>query len=328
MDKLKFRAFAGPSDYPAMVACANASFAADKSDIIRTVDEMARDYSSFTSCDPQQDVWIAQAGDDIAGYVRGWHWAQADGLHLYGQLGVVAPNWRRQGIGKTLQIWLEARQREIAAGHTEAVGHAHHVFVQEGEAARAAMLVKAGYHAERYFFAMVRPTLNNISDFALPQGLEIRPVQPDQLRKIWDAHVLAFHTHWGFSAPDEADYQLWLKTKAQHPELWQVAWDTHSGEVAGQVRGFVDESYNQSHGRKRGWTEFISVGERWRKRGLARALISRSLHAQAALDLQDSGLGVDGANLDGANRIYEDCGFLVTKRNCIYRKPLELDSLS
>lgn len=125
----------------------------------------------------------------------------------------MAPNWRGQGIGKTLQTWLEARQREIAAGHTDAIGHSHHVFVQEGETAKVAMLVKAGYHAERYFFAMVRPTLNNILDFALPLGLEIRPVQSDQLRKIWDAH-----------------------------------------------------------GRKRGWTEFISVGE-------SVALPGRSHHA-------------------------------------------------
>ena len=328
MDKLKFRAFAGASDYPAMVACANASFAADQSDIIRTVDEMARDYSSFTSCDPQQDVWIAQAGDDIAGYVRGWHWAQADGLHLYGQLGVVAPKWRRQGIGGALHAWLEAHQRRLAAIHLDANAHAHHVFVMQGETARAAMLAKAGYHTERHFFEMVRPTLDDIADFPMPPGIEIRPVQPEHLRRIWNAHQLAFTTHWGYAPPDEADYQQWLKTKAQKPELWQVAWDSSTDEVAGQVKAFVDESYNKLHGRKRGWTEFISVGEHWRKRGLARALISRSLQAQAAVGMQDSGLGVDGENLDGATCVYDACGFIVTKRNCIYRKPLELDSLS
>ena len=26
-------------------------------------------------------------------------------------------------------------------------------------------------------------------------------------------------------------------------------------------------------------------------------------------------------------RVYEACGFIVTKRNCIYRKQLELDSV-
>ena len=40
--------------------------------------------------------------------------------------------------------------------------------------------------------------------------------------------------------------------------------------------------------------------------------------------MQDSGLGVHGENLDGANRVYEDCGFVVTQRNRIYRKPLKI----
>ena len=327
MDKVKFRGFAGPSDFPAMVACANASFEADRIEIIRTVDDTARDYASFTDCVPTRDVWIAEIGDEIAGYVRSRHWAQADGLHVNSQIGFVAPKWRRQGIGGALHAWLEAHQRKLAATHVDANAHAHHAFVMQGETARAAMLAKAGYHAERHFFEMVRPTLDAITDFPMPAQLEIRPVQPEHLRRIWDAHQLAFTTHWGYSPPHEADYQQWLKTKAQKPELWQVAWDSSTDEVAGQAKAFVDESYNKLHGRKRGWTEFISVGEPWRKRGLARALISKSLQAQAAIGLQDSGLGVDGANLDGANRVYEDCGFVVTKRNCIYRKPLELDSV-
>ncbi len=327
MDKVEFRAFAGPSDYPAMVACANASFAADQIELIRTVDDLAREYASFTDCVPARDVWIAEVGDEIAGYVRSSHWAQADGLYVYNQVAMVARKWRRQGIGGALHAWLEAHQRKLAAAHVNANAHAHQAFVMQGETARAAMLTKAGYHAQRHFFEMVRPTLDAVADFPMPSGIEIRPVQPEHLRKIWDAHQLAFTTHWGYAPNDEAVYQQWLKTKAQKPELWQVAWDTSTDEVAGQVKAFIDESYNKLHGRKRGWTEFISVGEPWRKRGLARALISKSLQAQAAIGMQDSGLGVDGANLDGANRVYEDCGFVVTKRNCIYRKPLELDSV-
>jgi hypothetical protein len=33
---------------------------------------------------------------------------------------------------------------------------------------------------------------------------------------------------------------------------------------------------------------------------------------------------VDSQNLSGANRVYEDCGFVVARRNCVYRKPLEV----
>jgi GNAT superfamily N-acetyltransferase len=321
---LTFRAFAGPSDFPAMVACANASFAADQTRFFRTVDDVARDYAAFTSCMPLQDVWIAQAGEEIAGYVRAWHWAQADGLKLYGQFAVVAPPWRRQGIGARLHAWLEARQREMAVAQGPAGPHAHHAFVTEGETARAALLEKAGYRPERYFFTMVRPTLQVIADFALPAGLEVRVVQPEHYRALWDAHARAFRAHWGYAPPDEADYQRWLASPAFQPHLWQVAWDVRMNEVAGQVRTYIDATWNAGNGRQRGWTEFISVGERWRRRGLARALIARSLRAQAAAGMQESGLGVDSENASGALRVYTDCGFVVEQRNCVFRKPLEL----
>jgi GNAT superfamily N-acetyltransferase len=307
-----------------MVACANASFAADETGFFRTVEDVARDYASFTSCVPRRDVWIAEAGAETAGYVRAWHWAQADGLQLYGQFGVVAPQWRRRGIGASLHSWLESRQREMAADHRSAPAHEHHAFVTQGEIARAALLEKAGYRVERYFFTMERPTLDAVADFALPPGIELRPVRPEHFRAIWDAHVRAFQTHWGFSPPDEADFQQWQASKIFQPHLWQIAWDVQTGKVAGQVRGYIDEVWNTANGRKRGWTEFISVVQPWRRRGLARALISLSLHAQKAAGMEESALGVDSQNLDGANRVYEDCGFVVTKCNRIYRKPLEL----
>ncbi|MFC7461214.1 GNAT family N-acetyltransferase [Hydrogenophaga defluvii] len=321
--KLMYRAFAGPSDFEAMVACANASFAADQTGWFRRVDDVARDYAAFTTCVPERDVWIADAGDEIAGYVRAWHWAQADGLQLYSQFAVVAPQWRRQGIGKALHAWLESRQREMAKAHGPHLRHAHHAFVTQGEIARAALLEKSGYRPERYFFTMERASLHDIADFSLPDGLEVRPVQPEHHRAIWDAHTKAFQTHWGYCPPDEADYQRWLVSQVFQPHLWQVAWDAQTNQVAGQVRAYIDDTWNAGNGRLRGWTEFVSVGKPWRRRGLARALISRSLRAQAAAGMTESALGVDSQNASGASRVYEDCGFVVTRRNCVYRKPIQ-----
>lgn len=321
---VKFRAFAGSSDFEAMVACANASFAADQTGVFRMVEDVARDYAAFTSCVPERDVWIAEVGVEIAGYVRSWHWAQADGLRLYGQFAVMAPQWRRRGIGAALHAWLESHQREMAATHRSAPRHAHHAFVTQGETARAALLEKSGYQPERYFFIMERSTLNDVADFPLPAGLEVQTVQPEHHRAIWDAHARAFQTHWGYAPPDEADYQRWLASQVFQPHLWQVAWDVQTNQVAGQVRTYIDDAWNAGNGRKRGWTEFISVGQPWRRRGLARALISHSLRAQAAAGMNESALGVDSQNLSGANRVYEDCGFVVARRNCVYRKPLVL----
>lgn len=319
---LRFRPFARPADFAPMVACANASFAADGTGFFRTVDEVARDYAAFTDCVPTRDVWIAQAGTEVAGYVRAWHFAQADGLHLYAQFAVVAPPWRGQGVGRALHAWLEARQREMARAHPQATAHAHHAFVTEGERARIALLERSGYVAERHFFTMVRPSLDDIALHPLPAGLEVRAVRAEDCRAIWDAHQQAFQTHWGHSPADEADFQRWLGSPQFQPQLWQVAWDVQTGEVAGQVRTFIDATWNQANQLRRGWTEFISVGPRWRRRGLARALIARSLLAQREAGMRESGLGVDAQNLDGANRIYEASGFRVVKRNAVYRKPL------
>jgi GNAT superfamily N-acetyltransferase len=74
--------------------------------------------------------------------------------------------------------------------------------------------------------------------------------------------------------------------------------------------------------RRRGWTEFISVRRPWRRRGLARALIARSLRIQKAEGMTESALGVDSQNLSGALRVYEDCGFQVVRRSIGFRKAL------
>ena len=185
------------------------------------------------------------------------------------------------------------------------------------------MLEREGYRPARYFWEMVRPTLDDLPDFPLPEGLEVRPVLPEHYRAIWDAANEAFCDHWGFVLPSEEDYQAWLNDKIFFwPQLWQIAWDKTSNQVVGQVRTFIDQSQNEKYQRKRGFTEFISVRQPWRKRGLARALIALSLKAQKESGMTESALGVDSENICGANRIYEACGFRVVKRTTAYRKPL------
>jgi ribosomal protein S18 acetylase RimI-like enzyme len=198
--------------------------------------------------------------------------------------------------------------------------HVHHAFVQQGEEARARLLRASGYAPMRYFFEMLNTELHAAPVFPMPQGLELRPVLPEHYRVIWDAHHTAFQDHWGMAPPLPRDYDTWLESKIFQPARWQVAWD--GNEVAGQVRTYINEDENRHLSRRRGYTEFISVGRKWRRRGLARALIARSLRLLADEGMAESALAVDGENLTGANRVYADCGFQVVKRNTIYRKPL------
>ena len=175
----------------------------------------------------------------------------------------------------------------------------------------------------RYWFEMMRPDLENIPNYPLPEGLEVRPALPEHYRAIWEADHEASRDHWGFTEPSEEDYQAWLTDKTTfQPQLWQIAWDIATNQVAGQVKTYIDHEQNKLYDRQRGWTESISVRRPFRRRGLARALIARSLQTQKQEGMTESGLGVDSENLSGATRMYEDCGFRIAKRTTFYRKPL------
>lgn len=320
---LAFRHFRGESDYPKMVAAISASAEADKLERVTTVEDIANSYAHLVNSDPYQDMIFAEVNGEVIGYSRGWWQEEENGPRLYGFVGFLVPAWRRKGIGWVMLQWMESHLRDVASRHPVEKEKFFEEGASQEETSLAIMLEKAGYKPIRHFWEMVRPSLDDIPDFSLPEGLEVRPVQADHIRAIWDAANEAFRDHWGFSQPTEEDYKAWQENKTLfQPELWQVAWDVATNQVAGQVRTFIDHARNEKYNHKRGYTEFISVARPWRKRGVARALIVRSLRVQKEQGMTESALGVDSENLSGATRVYEDCGFRVTKQGTIYRKPL------
>ncbi len=321
---LKFRHFRGESDFPQMEKAIAASADADKIERVTTVADIANSYAHLTNCDPYQDMIFTEIDGQVVGYSRAW-WGfdENDGIYIYNFIGFLIPEWRCKGIGSVVLQWLEKRMRAVAAEQASDRPKFFQAFAAQYEVGFTALLEKAGYQAVRYAYEMVRPSLDDIPDFPLPQGLEVRPALPEHYRQIWDAATEAFRDHWGFVQPTEDDYQVWMGDESTfQPALWQVAWDVKSNQVAGQVQTFIDHGQNEKYNRKRGYTEGISVRRPWRKQGLARALIARSLSAQKELGMTESALGVDSENLSGATRVYEDCGFRVVKRHTTYRKPL------
>jgi mycothiol synthase len=108
---LRFRHSQGDSDFPLMVPVANACFAADKTEIVRTVDEMRKSYTALVNCDPHADMIFAEMHGELIGYARGWWWKELAGPTVYGHLGFVIPAWRRKGIGRAMLHWMQDRQR-------------------------------------------------------------------------------------------------------------------------------------------------------------------------------------------------------------------------
>jgi ribosomal protein S18 acetylase RimI-like enzyme len=185
------------------------------------------------------------------------------------------------------------------------------------------MLEHAGYAVARYFFDMLRPSLDEVDVPPMPDGIEIRPIGSDResIRQLWDADVEAFADHWGgFDASDAAFDRAFADPEAD-PSLYVVAWD--GDEIAGAVTNAIYHEENARFGRKRGWLETVFVRRQWRRRGLGAAIVARALVRQREAGMTEAMLGVDAENPTGALGLYEGLGFEVAQRSSAYIRSLE-----
>jgi ribosomal protein S18 acetylase RimI-like enzyme len=337
---LNFRRFRGEEDYPHMLAAINAGKLADEIERSDTLEDIARNYSLLHNCDPYEDMIFPEVYGNAIGYGRVWWEINSDGEWLGFSLAFLHPDWRRKGIGTAILRHNERRLLEIA-GELEAEGTIQpstprfiEVWASDTETGTEALVLKEGFKPVRYAFSMTRPLSEPVDVTPMPdspeseksgngasaRALEIRNVPPEHYRTVWDAMQEAFQDHWSYVPEPEEEYQKWLKWPDFNPSIWKVAWD--GDQVAGMVLNFVAENENKEYNRKRGYTEAICVRRPWRRRGLAKALLTRSLLMFQEMGFEEAALGVDTENLSGALNLYESVGFRVEKRHTTYRKAL------
>ena len=167
---------------------------------------------------------------------------------------------------------------------------------------------------------MERSLAEPIPDLPLPAGIEVRPVHPDQYEQLRTTMNEAFSDHWGWSAMTEENFQSWQNNRTFQPQLWQVAWA--GDEIVGTVLNFIDAESNAKFQRRRGWTETICVRRAWRKQGVAKALIARSMRLLQEQGMIEVALNVDTQNPTGALQLYESMGYRVVRELITYEKPL------
>jgi len=316
---MTFRHVVMPDDLGAMNGVANAVRRADGEEWVTSDAQFRAFYENLSNCDPATDVMVVERDGRVVGYGRASWYQDLEGQRLYEPVAFAHLDQPPELLEAVMEA-MEVRCREIAATHP-AGPKQFQTGASDSAVARVAVLLGRGYEPVRYSFLMVRSDLDDLPDATLPANLEIREVKPEHLRQIFDAEVEAFRDHWGMGLPTEEEYQQFLTDPVQgRYELWRVAWD--GDQVAGAVRGYINEAENEQYGRKRGWVENISVRRPWRRRGLARALIGASIMVLREQGMIDGALGVDTENPSGALRLYESCGFLAVKREATYRKPL------
>jgi GNAT superfamily N-acetyltransferase len=270
-----------------------------------------------------RDLIVAEVDGQAVGFGR-VRWSDDFSRRTYALTGYLPPEWRRQGIGRVMLAWLEGRAREIARENPSTFPSFLHVNATQFQVGLHALARQADYGVKESWVLMVRPNLEDIPDIPLPEGLEVRPALPEQFSAIWYAVEEAYVPEGGPS-PTGVLPEDWKNDPNFQPELWQVAWEVSSGKVVGSVMTYINHAENKALGILRGFTEGISTVPAWQRRGVARALIARSLKVQRAAGMTESAL-VCNPEKTGNYRLYASCGFQEVKRDTVYEKPLILTS--
>lgn len=176
-----------------------------------------------------------------------------------------------------------------------------------------------GYATGEWGALLVCPDLDDIPVRHLPDGVEVRPVEPDQVRTIWEEHWEAFRDDWDFqeATPDDIDREL--SQPYLDPSLWKVAWV--GDHVVGQVKSFINPEENAARSYLRGYTEYISTHKDWRNRGIAGTLLAMSLQELKHRGMTEAALGVGTNNPGGAFQLYTSLGFQQQHCMAVYFKP-------
>lgn len=303
-----------------MVEMVNRAYRAEGVDRVATLESLNSIYEHLDRCDPVCDIVVAEAEGRVVGCARTTWSDDVQAGRCYYDVGTVDPNYWGHGIGTAMFERIADRIQEIATEHRAGPKWLES-WAYESQTSRIALLEAQGLDRVAYEVQMVRPTLGGIADAQLPESFVVRTPSEAELRAVWEADIDAFREHWGFTERTEVDYERFLRFPWNDRTLWRVAWE--GDVVAGQVRSYIDPVENDAMGRKRGYTESISVRSPYRGRGLARALLTQSLHAIRERGMEEAALGVHVDNAHGAFRLYESVGFEPVATLCIWRKPLE-----
>ncbi|MGA9532598.1 MAG: GNAT family N-acetyltransferase [Anaerolineales bacterium] len=318
-EHVTFRPLAERPDYAGLAAAVSASLAADGIRNSVSAEELDVFYQNLPDFDPASDSLLAWLGNQVGGEAYLIQMLEDSGRRIYFHHTYLDPVCRLPGVLPTMMDYVETRAGWLHGQRPAEDDAILRTVVSEGERDYLHEMEQRGYQPERYFYQMVRPTLQDIPEPPRPHGIELRPVQEDHFHAIWEAKEEAFEDHWGHRQTTEEDYQRFLQDPIQDPARWIVAWD--GDQIAGMVLNFIDEDENRQWGRQRGYTEDISVRRPWRRRGLATYMIAESLRRLRDLGMQEAALGVDVDNPSGALTLYERLGYQVDRRSTSYARP-------
>jgi ribosomal protein S18 acetylase RimI-like enzyme len=316
---LTLRLYGGDQDLPLMVEVFEAVSTEDGLEWVLTVDRLRKEYENTPGFDPRRDVVLAQVEGRTVGYGQVRWFQEVDGPFSTAHRVRVVPAWRGKGVARTLMAVIEERAREMAATHAQGPWKMGTV-VAAGEEHLLALMEASGFERERWYLELTRDLSEPIETSPMPEGIEIRSTGEADQRRVFEAMWEAFRGGYAFREMTEKDWTGFTVSPEFQPQLWVVGWD--GDQVAGSVMCWIDEVENSKYGRLWGYNDSVAVSEPYRRRGLARALVSQSLVLLRDRGMEFANLGVDTQNPADALGLYEGLGYRVRKKFIDLTRPM------
>lgn len=280
---------------------------ADRLPMVASLDEVAELFSS-PDIDPQADLRVVEVDGALVGYGIVDHSPSGERLERAVLFGGIDPAHRKQGIGSQLLAWQEDRAGERLTETSPSLPAHLMDYVYDFEDARLELLESVGFERARFDHELIRP-LVDLPPATDPDGIIIRPWGEADNEPARVAFNASFADHWGSTTRSAEYWEHMLRSAGNRLDLSFVAVDGATDEVVAlALNGHYPDDQSVT-GRLDGWIQSLGTLRSHRKRGIASALIVRSLHAFADAGLDHAMLGVDTENPTGAYGIYADLGF-------------------
>ncbi|MEQ1736928.1 MAG: GNAT family N-acetyltransferase [Rhodoglobus sp.] len=310
---------ASTSDIEAILDCEREISVVDHPHYVTTGEEVEEDFEQ-SYFDAERDSLIGATPD---GRVLAWGLVLEppgqDTLVREILVGGVRPASRGQGLGRQVLAWQVARGEQRLAASALTIPGWLMAFADQRADAAAHLYARFGLSPARYFLELRRDLSEPIAAVELDAELRLVPFSAEWSEATRLARNDSFRDHWGSQPSLEEPWLSFVERSTIRPDLsfLAVAPDDH---VAGFVISSVVETDWPGQGFSSAYIDLVGVTRQWRRRGIAPALLTRTLLAVAAAGLDKAVLDVDSDSPTGALGLYTGVGFAESNRSINFTK--------
>ena len=302
-----------PADMPALIDLINQADQVDRAGQYTTQEEFS-DELNASVVPPARVVWLAEADGEVRGYVRLLVRADEKSRHFV-CLGIVHPNYRRQGIGRLLM------EHALAAAESLKGEGANQFRLPARQSVPGInkLALSAGLEPVEGFSVLRHADLDRLSPPRCPAGYVIRPYRIGEDEPHW----VAVHNE-AFS--DSANFVAWrVEEEQRYSHSSQFAPEDHLSLLdlgAGRLVGFCRLVRGEEEMAGRGLVDFLAIIPGWQRKGLGTTLLLAGLQRLREAGCHVAILAVSDDNLHGARKLYEGVGFVPWRRTIVYARDL------